>query len=177
MNTVLLPLSRSLCAFSIMFGGALASPHSTQADDHRGYSQGRGYSSGGHSSHSDYGSSRDRRVYSSHPSSSFTLSFGNGYAGRGYYYGPPQSPYYYDRSDVHYYATRSAAPRAYYSGGSGSTSALVQRALASRGYYHGSIDGAIGSQSRRAIANYQQDRRLRPTGTITEELLRSLGIR
>ena len=175
MNTMLLPLSRSLCAFSILLGGALAFSPPTRADDYRGYSQGRGYSSGRYSSHSDYGSSRDRRVYSARPSSSFTLSFGNGYAGSGYYYGPPQSPYYYDRSGVHYYATRSAAPREYYSGGS--TNALVQRALASRGYYHGSIDGAIGSQSRRAIASYQQDRRLRTTGTITDELLRSLGIR
>lgn len=121
----------------------------------------------------------DREVYTSRPRSSFVLSPGNGYAGRGYYYGPPNSPYYYERSDVRYFATREAAPREYY-GNDGSnrnsTDASVQRALSQRGYYNGSIDGAIGPESRRSIARYQRDNGLRSSGNIDSNLLQSLGL-
>jgi hypothetical protein len=157
--------------------GLLAFPLSSQAkdkhkykDNHKSHSQGRS------SSHHD---DHDRQAYSSRPSSSFILSFGTGYAGRGYYYGPPNCPYHYERPGVRYYATREAAPREYYSREnyrSNSVDAEVQSALARQGYYQGSIDGAIGPQSRRAIARYQQDRGLQVTGTISSSLLRSLGI-
>jgi hypothetical protein len=124
-------------------------------------------------------SDRARQAYSSFSRSGFTLSLGNGYAGRGYYYGPPNSPYYYQRPEVRYYATREAAPREYYSRGgypSNNTEAAVQQALAQAGYYQGSIDGQIGPQSRRAISRYQQDRGLPVSGSITQSLLRSLGL-
>src|SRR5204862_5337595 len=70
-------------------------------------------------------SSRDdnaRAVYRSHPRSGFTLSFGTGYAGRGYYYGPPHSAYYYERPEVRYYATCDAATREYYDHGDNNSS-------------------------------------------------------
>ena len=120
-----------------------------------------------------------QQIYSSHPRSGFTLSLGDGYRGRGYYYGPPHSEYYYERPDVSFYATRELAPREYYSNdysGSGSTGVSVQRALAQRGYYHGPIDGAIGPQSSRAIARYQEEHGMRPTGAIGSSLLQSLGL-
>jgi hypothetical protein len=120
-----------------------------------------------------------RRAYSSHPRSAFVLSLGDGYAGRGYYYGPPNSAYYYQRSDVMYYATREAAPREYYrnsSHGQNSMGAAVQRQLTRRGYYNGNIDGQIGGKSRRAIVRYQQDNGLRVTGNISQGLIRSLGL-
>lgn len=120
-----------------------------------------------------------QRVYANQPRTGFTLSFGTGYAGRGYYYGPPNSAYYYQRSDVRYYATREAAPREYYrqSGYAGySTRVAVQRALARQGFYDGSMDGDIGPRSRRAIFRYQEINGLQPTGTITSSLLRSLGL-
>jgi len=120
-----------------------------------------------------------RQTYSSHPRSGFGLTFGTGYAGRGYYYGPPNSAYYYERPDVIFYATRSLVPREYYSHGSytgNSTGVAVQNALARSGYYRGSIDGQIGPQSRQAIANYQQAQGLRVTGNINTTLLRSLGV-
>lgn len=143
-------------------------------------SQAKDKHKGGHSSHHDsHDDDHNHQSYSSYPHSTFTLSLGNGYAGRGYYYGPPNSPYYYARPEVRYYATREAAPREYYSNdsyGSNSTDAAVQRALARRGYYNGSIDGAIGPQSRRAIARYQQDNGLRATGYIDSSLINSLGI-
>lgn len=160
MKTSFIPLTRVLGTATMVVVLLLALPQTSQAKDkHHGSS----------SHHND----RDWQNYSSHPSSSFTLSLGNGYAGRGYYYGPPSAPYYYQRPEVRYYATREAAPREYYGN---STDAAVQRALARRGYYQGSIDGDIGPQSRRAIARYQQDHGLRVTGSISSSLLRSLGL-
>ncbi|HEY5753474.1 MAG TPA: peptidoglycan-binding protein [Chthoniobacterales bacterium] len=122
--------------------------------------------------------------YYRYPRSSFTVTFGTGYRGRGYYYGPPGAAYYYDAPGVVYYRTRSAVPRGYWGdyyydedrGGRWSVEARVQRALSRRGYYYGPIDGDIGPGSRRAIARYQAQNGLRVTGTITRGVLRSLGI-
>jgi hypothetical protein len=130
-----------------------------------------------HYKHKD--SRYDRHYYYSRPRSSFSIFFGNGYAGPGYYYGPPGVPYYYRAPGVVYYRERSLVPSRYYVRGvytTGSTDYAVQRALARRGYYRGPIDGAIGPMSRRAIARYQDDHGLPVTGTITSSLLRSLGI-
>jgi len=52
----------------------------------------------------------------------------------------------------------------------------LQRALASQGYYHGPIDGEIGSGSRAAIRAYQSDHGLEVTGRMDAALLRSLHI-
>ena len=52
----------------------------------------------------------------------------------------------------------------------------VQRALRSRGYYKGSVDGDIGSGSRSAIRAYQRDHGLSVSGRIDTALLRSLRI-
>src|ERR1035437_1222880 len=120
-----------------------------------------------------------RQTYASRPGSSFILTLGTGYAGRGYYYGPPNSEYYYERPDVRFYATREAAPREYYHQahrGEYNLGTAVQRALSSRGYYRGPIDGEIGRGSQRAIARYQQEQGLRVTGDISPSLLRSLGL-
>lgn len=109
----------------------------------------------------------------------FVLSLANGYAGRGYYYGPPNTSYYNRSPQVAYYATREAAPREYYRSQnirSHSMEASVQQALAQAGYYNGPIDGSIGPMSRRAIANYQADRGLRVTGNPSNSLLNSLGL-
>ena len=149
--------------------GSLTFSPTVQAKDH-GKSKHR--SSGG-----DAGDAR--QLYASRPRSGFTVTLGTGYAGRGYYYGPPDAPYYYQRPDVMYYATRELVPRSYYghSGYSGnSVGAEVQRALANHGYYGGYIDGQIGPQSSRAIARYQQDHGLRVTGSISPGLLTSLGL-
>ena len=129
--------------------------------------------------HKHHHDDHDRVVYLSHPRSSFALSLGDGYAGRGYYYGPSNSPYYYERPDVRYYATREAAPREYYSHETyhrNSTDIAVQRALARRGYYRGPIDGDIGPGSRHAIAHYQEEHGMRVTGSISSSLLNSLGL-
>lgn len=123
---------------------------------------------------------RDRQAYASRPRAGFSLTFGTGYAGRGYYYGPPNSAYYYERPEVRFYANREAAPCEYFHHGSyqgGQVNSSVQRELSRLGYYRGYIDGQLGPQSRRAIASYQQDQGLRPTGYIDSSLLNSLGLR
>jgi len=178
MKTSFVTAIRTLsCAAFVVFS---LLPLSAQAkdkddDDKHGHSKKSKSHSSGHDDHDDHA----RQVYSSHPRSGFTLSLGTGYAGRGYYYGPPNSSYYYERPEVRYFATRESAPREYYSRSSyaaNSTDVAVQRALARAGYYQGSIDGDIGPQSRRAIARYQEDHRLRPTGIISQSLLQSLGL-
>lgn len=152
---------------------------SVAKDKDKNGSHGRDHRSSSNDHRSDR-NDRDRHAYTSHPRSGFTLSLGTGYAGRGYYYGPPNSPYYYQRSDVRYYATRESVPRQYYSSSSyqyGATEIAVQRALARSGYYRGTIDGQIGPASRSAIAHYQQDHGMRRTGEITTSLLQSLRLR
>ena len=110
----------------------------------------------------------------------FVLGLANGYAGRGYYYGLPNTAYYDQGPQIRYYATREAAPSAYCGCGSArgnSTGAAVQQALARAGYYNGPIDGSLGPMSRQAIANYQADRGLRVTGNLSNSLVNSLGLR
>ncbi len=99
----------------------------------------------------------------------FILTFANGYAGRGYYYGPPNTTYYNQGPQIRYYATREAAP-------ANSIAASVQMALSRQGYYRGPVDGDLGPMSRRAIANYQADRGLRVTGYPNNSLFESLGL-
>jgi len=52
----------------------------------------------------------------------------------------------------------------------------VQMALQALGYYTGSIDGVVGSQTRAALVRFQTDYSLRVTGTITPEVLDALRI-
>lgn len=163
------------CVAATLLFGLIGAPTTADA---KPKDKGRNYS---HStSDRDRDRDRDRRRYLSIPRSSFTLTLGTGYAGRGYYYGPPGMPYYYERPDVRYYRHSHQVPRSYYGesyhGGSGRTAAAVQRALARRGFYYGPVDGDIGPGSRRAIARYQSAHRLPVTGTIDRSLLRSLGL-
>ncbi len=53
----------------------------------------------------------------------------------------------------------------------------VQSELARRGYYHGAIDGAIGSGSRQGIRAFQAAQGLPVTGRIDPKLLKALGIK
>lgn len=157
-------LSAAAVAATLFF----AAPSISQAADH-------------HHHHRSHHSSHGRDYYFSRPRSSFSVSFGTGYAGQGYYYGPAGVDYYYERPGVTFYRTRALVPHEYgYYGGSeyrgGGVGASVQAALARRGYYHGPIDGDIGPGSRRAIARYQADHGLRPTGSISSSLLRTLGL-
>lgn len=52
----------------------------------------------------------------------------------------------------------------------------AQQALNDAGYECGKPDGAAGKKTKAAITQYQTDKGLEVTGTVTDELLRSLGI-
>jgi hypothetical protein len=58
-----------------------------------------------------------------------------------------------------------------------STVAAVQERLARDGYYRGQVDGVFGSETRAAIAEFQSNRGLRVTGSLTQQTLAALGLR
>jgi len=90
------------------------------------------------------------------------------------YYCPPPYPCYY--GDPYFYGY---PPRPVYEGrgiGAGSIAIPVQEQLTRKGFYHGPIDGIVGSGTRAAIAAYQRRQGLEVTGTIDGRLLRSLRI-
>lgn len=107
------------------------------------------------------------------------------------------SPSYYRSYRPYYYPSYGYYPYSYYSGPSiGFTytstptyyrdsrssdydddlAVDVQRALARRGFYRGSIDGDVGPGTRGAIREYQYRHGLEVTGRIDRSLLRSLGL-
>jgi hypothetical protein len=116
------------------------------------------------------------RSYYSYPRSGFSLSFGTGYAGRGYYYGPPGTGYYYSRPGVFYYPNYYSVPRVYYGGGYYGRCSDVQRALYGLGYYRGPIDGIYGPGTRGAVLRYRSHHGLRVTAVIDRPLLATLGL-
>ncbi len=130
-----------------------------------------------HSHHSD---SERREYYVSRPQKSYVLSYGDGYNGRGYYYGPRGASYYYESPGITFYRERRQIPQEYRivdeSYNLSAVDARVQRALAYRGYYDGDIDGELGPASRRAIYAFQRDNGLRPTGSVSGDLLDALDI-
>jgi hypothetical protein len=52
----------------------------------------------------------------------------------------------------------------------------VQTKLTSQGYYHGQVDGVIGSGSIEAIRRFQADHGLKATGKIDPKLMKALGV-
>ncbi len=52
----------------------------------------------------------------------------------------------------------------------------IQQALADRGYFHGSTDGAWGSESTDALKRFQADQNLEPDGKIGSLSLIALGL-
>lgn len=118
-------------------------------------------------------------IYRSYPRSYYRLCHGNGWRGLGWYFGPPGMSYYYETPGVYYYSSLALAPASFatmtYSPAS-SLDYAVQEALAELGYYYGPLDGIIGPMSRMAIANFQADYGLEPTGIIDEVLVDYLGI-
>ena len=81
-----------------------------------------------------------------------------------YYYGYPNDYADYEASPVYDYR--------YWAG----IATAVQTGLANRGYYHGSIDGAIGSGTREAIRAFQKANNLPVTGLIDPPLLKALKL-
>lgn len=144
-------------------------------------SSGRGFDPRGNNSrHNDHRHNEDdRRRFFAQSRSSFCLTLGDGYAGRGYYYGPPNANYYYQGGGILFYNSREQVPTHYrgYPVQIGTNRQVtVQRNLARIGYYRGPIDGYFGPITRDAIARFQRDHRLKVTGGITQELMRKLAL-
>jgi hypothetical protein len=119
-----------------------------------------------------------RQRYLSRPRSSFSLSFGTGYAGRGYYYGPP-SAYYYERPGVMFYRSWESVPYSYrrYSSAPRNGNVIsVQQALARLGFYRGPIDGDAGPGTRDAIIRFEERNGMPVTGVITTRLMQALNV-
>lgn len=176
MKTSIYSMTRTLGLATLIAVSLLSYTSNAEArdkDDRRGGSDNRG--------HDHRYDDNDRRRFFAQPRSSYRINIGNGYAGRGYYYGPPNCNYYYQGSGVVYYSNRDRVPAHYWGGNSrpqphGSVEVAVQRALAQRGYYRGPIDGVIGAMGQRAIRSFQADRRLAVTGNINKDVLRALGL-
>jgi len=118
------------------------------------------------------------------------------YGGPGYYYGGSGYPYYgyysgWPSASYGYYpyTNYGSYPYSYYGGYSGSysyyqpgylnddaTVAAVQRRLGELGYYHGSVDGVIGPQTRAAIAGFESTHGMVVDGVITTRLLDRIGL-
>ena len=102
----------------------------------------------------------------------FYSGYGGGFGDYGAYggYGPGgygAAPY--DASIVDEGGNRSRQPN------TRSLPAVVQRQLAERDYYKGSIDGEFGEGSRSALRRFQREHRLKDTGRIDEATLQALG--
>src|SRR4029077_7699650 len=52
----------------------------------------------------------------------------------------------------------------------------LQDKLATAGYYRGRIDGVLGPETRHALVRYQSAKGLEPSGNLTPDTLRSLGM-
>ena len=112
--------------------------------------------------------------------------YGYGYpSGYGYDSGAYYGSNYYDQNgydssnnDQRDYDSDNYSRNGY---GSSDQSAAVQVAdvqdvLSKAGYYHGQIDGVLGPETRHALLRYQSDKGLEPSGTLTNETMRSLGL-
>ena len=85
-------------------------------------------------------------------------------------------PYWYD--DFYPYGYYDYDPAGYENAGAygGSLVAQVQTRLARAGYYRGTIDGVMGSETRRAIRAYQSANGLRADGVISKPLIATMGL-
>jgi Putative peptidoglycan binding domain len=111
------------------------------------------------------------------------------YGGPGYYYGAGLSYPYYGYYSSWPYASYGYYPNSYYGGYSNAysyyqpgygydtaTIAAVQRRLGELGYYHGTVDGDIGPQTRGAIAAFESRNGMSVDGMITTRLLNRIGL-
>ncbi len=150
-----------------MRGGSVGSTHYAGRNWNNHYA-GRNWNNhgGGQQWHRRYPYRYNRGYYYGYPYWGFyPYAWGYGYP----YYG---ASFYYDGygyNDGRVYEGRAV-------GSAGSVVADVQQELARAGYYRGSIDGVIGTQTRNAIRAYERRNGLRVDGRIDSELLDSMGL-
>jgi Putative peptidoglycan binding domain len=92
------------------------------------------------------------------------------------YYGSDYYPYDYYVADVPQYDNDNAEPD--YNGVpvADPTVQAVQTQLVQQGYYNGPADGIFGPTTRDAVAKYQIAKNLNVTGSLSPEMLQSLGL-
>jgi peptidoglycan hydrolase-like protein with peptidoglycan-binding domain len=86
------------------------------------------------------------------------------------------NPYYYG-PDYDYSPAYSTSGPSYNSNTGNSTLAQVQQDLAQQGYYKGAVDGVMGPETQAAISSYQQANGLAVTGTVDDDVMKSLGLK
>ena len=179
MKTTAINFNPKLGAAALVAFSLLSLAPASQAKDKGGKGNNGKGNHGEHGEHGNPHRDHEQQVYHSHPETKFKLNKGNGHAGPGYYYGPPNVPYYYARPGVIYYANPGSIPQQYRNQNAyrmNSDDYRVQQALARLGYYHGNVDGQFGPQSYRALNRYQQSQGMPVSNTITAILLRALGL-
>lgn len=111
------------------------------------------------------------------PSVNFSYT-DDGYNYDPYMYNYGNAPSYY--SDPNAYDSAQPQPEyrdRNYNVGNASMVSRVQAQLKRDGYYKGDVDGALGSRTKYAIRAYQRDHGLEASGTMDEDLLRTMGLR
>jgi Putative peptidoglycan binding domain len=145
-------------------GGMRMAPH---------FSSGRGFRHFDHRRDFAFRHHGDDRFFFRHQNRFF---FGFDFAAFGFPWWYPYSyPYpYYDGDPYGYssYDYGSGYDYQYWTG----LAVSVQSELARRGYYHGAIDGVIGSDSIQAIRGFQAAQGLPVTGRINPKLLKDLRV-
>jgi hypothetical protein len=103
--------------------------------------------------------------------------YGYGYYPYGYY--PYGYGYGYNSYPSSSYSYGYSNYRPTYGGQTANTSVVVQvqQRLARAGYYHGRVDGVMGSQTRSAIRAYQRAHNMRVDGVMNDQLLGAMGLR
>jgi hypothetical protein len=129
---------------------------------HSSVSIGIGFSSFPYGGYGYYPSS----YYGYYPYGYSYYPYGYGY---GYGYSSSYYPYSYGYSTYRPGSRGQVAHR--------SIVVQVQERLARAGYYHGRIDGVMGSQTRSAVRAYQRAHNLRADGVIGDQLLGRMGLR
>lgn len=139
-----------------------------------GYGYGSPYYSSYYPSYYGYGPAVSFNFNNNYPynyggGSSYRSDYGSNYYSNDYSNGYSNAP---DSGDA-----QPASPDGSYNVGNASIVSKVQEQLQRDGYYKGDIDGALGSRTHYAIRAYQRDHKLQANGTVTEELLRTMGLR
>jgi Putative peptidoglycan binding domain len=146
-------------------------PSGTRYYSNNYYSGGRGYYYG-NGYYPNYG------YYSGYPYSNWSVGISGGYP-YSYYGGYPYGGYNNYYSYYGGYPYNSYNSYSYYTPGyryNGSTVAAVQQRLGRLGYYHGTVDGVVGPQTRNAIAAFESRNGLAVDGMIDRAVLDRLGL-
>ncbi len=157
--------------------GGMGGGHGGMGGGHGGMGGGHGGMGGGHGGFfRDRDFDDDDRFFRHHNRFFFDFDF-VAFGFPSYYpyypYYPYYDPYYGYPYDYSYSDYGGAYDYQYWN----NLAVSVQSELSRRGYYHGAIDGAIGSGSRQAIRAFQAAQGLPASGKIDPKLLKTLGIK